>query len=116
MDFRSQTVLTENYALLRRVSFVILVVDLCGIAVWALGLFELPVVLLPQITSLQLAALIAALVLLGFTLDIGRPRPIADMTHITRWAGVAILAAAAATLFGTSPLIYEGIRITSQIT
>ena len=115
MDTRSQTVLTENYALLRRVSVVILVADLCGIAVWTLGLFRLPAEIVPQMTGLQLAAILAALILLGLTLDIGRPRAVADTINITRWSGVAILTAAATTLFGVSPIIYEGIRITSYL-
>lgn len=116
MDSRTHTALTEHYALLWRVSLVILIADLCGIAVWALGLFQPLAPMLPQVTGYQFFALLAALVLLGFTVDVGRPRAVAGTANIARWSGFAIVGAAVATTFGVSNLIYEGIRLTSSIT
>lgn len=102
--------------MLWRVSFFILIIDFAGIAAWALRLFEPAASILPPITSLQLAALLLAFVLLGITLDIGRPTPARNTSNVTKWSGVTLLAAAAATVFGVSPLIHEGIRITSSVT
>lgn len=83
---------------------------------WALGWIQPLAAMLPQVTGPQLVALLTALVLLGFTLDVGRPRVVAGTTNLTTWSGFTILAAAAATTYGVSHLIYEGIRLTSSIT
>lgn len=116
MDSRVHTALVENYALLLRVSFVILVIDIAGISAWVLRLFESISTMLPPITTLQLSTLVLALLLLMITLDIGRPTLVSNTANATRWSGVTLLAAAAATIFGVSPLIYEGIRITLHFT
>lgn len=115
MDSRRYAVSVEQHRFLQGFGVLIVLINLCGIVAWSLGVLNLSLPMLPSITSLQLAALLTSVLLLGLSLEIGRPRMILDNNGLSWWAGCILLIAALLTVFGVSPLIYEGIRITSYL-